>query len=91
MLSASTPCGWENSAVSMATVRLEEGAQHLGIDGSEKQAEVSGRIGIGEHRHRSETEVSMRKRKWRCQESLLSQAQWQRPDTVTQERCRCKR
>ena len=42
MLSASTPCGWENSAVSMATVRLEEGAQHLGIDGSEKQAEVSG-------------------------------------------------
>lgn len=58
---------------------------------SEKQAEVSGRIGIGEHRHRSETEVSMRKRKWRCQESLLSQAQWQRPDTVTQERCRCKR
>ena len=35
-------CGWENVAVSMATVRLEEGAQHLGIDGSEKQAEVSG-------------------------------------------------
>ena len=59
-------------SVSMATVRLEEGMRHPGIDGSEKQAEVSERIGIEANRHRRETEVSMRKRKWKCEESLLS-------------------
>lgn len=34
--------GGKNVPVSMAPVRLEEEAQHPGIDGSEKQAEVSG-------------------------------------------------
>ena len=39
-------------ADSMAPGRLEFGAERTGIDKSEKQAEVSGRIGIGAHRHR---------------------------------------
>ena len=64
--------GGKNVPVSMAPVRLEEEAQHPGIDGSEKQAEASGRIGIEANRHRRETEVSKRKRKWKCEESLLS-------------------
>lgn len=44
--------GGRNVADSMAPGRLEFGAERPGVDKSEKQAAVSGRIGIGAHRHR---------------------------------------